>query len=150
MRAIPVADFLPVAIQFNDRRCSTRGLLCAIHHLMRNTAAILLTVVLAMFITPLRLPAASCILSNAPSQEACKSNCCANMTCCAVSQRNTGPASQPLAQHAAAKHQLIGLLATVSTGSLARSFRLERIACASVPVRAHSPPPLAATCIRLI
>jgi hypothetical protein len=116
---------------------------------MRKTAAILLTVVLAMFITPLRLPAASCILSNAPSQEACKGNCCANMTCCSISQENTGAASQPLAQHAA-KKQFVGLLATVAIGSLAQSFRLERVACANVSVRAHAPPPRAATCIRLI
>src|SRR5450631_2981068 len=130
--------------------CSTRGFVCATHQLMRNTAAILITVVLAMFVTPLRLPAASCILSNAPSQEACKGNCCANMTCCAVSQKNKGPVSPPLAQHAEAKHQVIGLLATVPTGLLAQSFRLERVACGGDPVRAHSPPLLAAICIRLI
>jgi hypothetical protein len=112
---------------------------------MRKTAAILFTVVLAMFITPLRLPAASCILSNAPSREACKSGCCANKTCCAVSHKNAAPAAQPLA-----KHQVIALVTTVPVRFLAQSFRLDREACATVPVRAHAPPPLAATCIRLI
>ena len=117
---------------------------------MRNTAAILFTVVLAMFITPLRLPAASCILSNAPSQEACKSNCCANMTCCAVSQKNTGPVSQPLAQDGVAKQQVVGLFAAPAIGSPIQLFAAQPNFCASAPVRAHSPPPLAATCIRLI
>jgi hypothetical protein len=114
---------------------------------MRKTAAILFTVVLAMFITPLRLPTASCILSNAPSREACKSGCCANKTCCAISHKNTGPAAQPLA---VAKHQVIALVTTMPVRFLAQSLRLDREACATVPVRAHAPPPLAATCIRLI
>lgn len=128
-------------------RGSTCDGLCANHELMGKTAAILFTIVLAMFVTPLRLPAASCILLNAPSHEACKSKCCANMTCCAISPKNTGPAAQPLA---VAKHQLIALLAAVPASFLAQPFRLDRVACASVPVRAHSPPPLAASCIRLI
>ena len=116
---------------------------------MRNTAAILLAMVLAIFIAPLQVPAVSCILSNAPSQEACKSNCCANMTCCAVSEKNTGPASQPLAQNGAAKQQMLGVVATAPVISHA-TLAVAPIVCATIPVRAHSPPPLAATCIRLI
>src|SRR5438067_2240999 len=116
---------------------------------MRKTAAILLTVALAVFITPLRLPAASCILSNAPSQEACKGNCCANMTCCTVSKKNRGPASQPLLQSGVAKQQVLGLVATPAVSWHVQSFAGGPIVCASVPVGAHSPSPLAATCIRL-
>jgi hypothetical protein len=128
---------------------STRGVVCATHQLMRNTAAILFAVVLAMLITPLQLPASSCILSNARSQEGCKSKCCANMTCCAVSEKNTGPASQPLAQSGAAKQQVLALIATGPSSSL-QPFAAAPIVCATVPVGAHSPPPLAASCIRLI
>jgi hypothetical protein len=116
---------------------------------MRNTAAILFTVLLAMFISPLRLPAASCILSKAPSHEACQSNCCANMTCCAISHKNTGPVSQPLMQGDAAKQQVAGLLATAPSISH-QPFAVAQNVCSTVPIRAHSPPPLAATCIRLI
>jgi hypothetical protein len=117
---------------------------------MRKTAAILFTVVLAMFVTALRLPAASCILSQARSHEACKSNCCANVTCCAVSKENTGPASQPLLQSDAAKQYPLGFVAIAPIGSGFQLPRVEQISFASQPVRAHSPPPLAATCIRLI
>jgi hypothetical protein len=117
---------------------------------MRKTAAILFMVVLAIFITPLRLPAASCILSNAPSQEACKPNCCANMACCAVSEKNTGPVSQPLVRGGTAKQVVIALVATMSPNFFSQSLRLDRVAGASGLVRAHSPPPLTATCIRLI
>jgi hypothetical protein len=129
---------------------STPRLLCATPELMRKSAAILLTVVLAMVVTPLRLPAASCILSNAPSQKACKMDCCANKTCCAVSEKNKGPGSQPLAQNAATKHQVIGLLVTLPVAFSALSIQREPVAPEALPVRAHSPPPLAASCIRLI
>jgi hypothetical protein len=117
---------------------------------MRKTAAILITVVLAMAVTPLRLPAASCILSNAPSQKACKMDCCANKTCCAVSEKNKGLASQPLAQNAAAKHQVIGVLVTLPVASSALLIQREPVAPEALPVRRHAPPPLAANCIRLI
>jgi hypothetical protein len=117
---------------------------------MRKTTAILFTVVLAMFITPMRLPAASCILSNAPSHEACKPNCCANMTCCAVSEKNTGPASQPFAQNGPAKQQVPGLFANAPTSSSLQLPEVLLISSVSQAARAHAPPPLAATCIRLI
>ena len=117
---------------------------------MRKTTALLFTVALAVFITPLRMPAASCILSKGPSSEACKPGCCANMTCCAVSEENTGLASQPFAQSGAQKQQAVALVAIVPASFLTQLVRLDRIACASLAVRPHSPPPLAATCIRLI
>jgi len=116
---------------------------------MRKTAAILFTVVFAMTVAPLRMPAASCVLSNAPSREACKSKCCANKTCCAVSRKNTSAASQPLSQSVSAKQQVIGFISIPLVGSHALAAAAEPI-CASAPMRAHSPPPLAATCIRLI
>jgi hypothetical protein len=110
----------------------------------------LFTVVLAMLAAPLHLPAASCILSNAPSPKACKMDCCANKTCCAVSEENTGLASQPFAQSGVQKQQIVALVATAPASFLAQSIPLDRLAWASVPVRTHSPPPLAANCIRLI
>ena len=128
---------------------STRGVLCAMHQPMRKTAAILFAVVLAMLTTSLQLPAASCILSNGPSHEACKSNCCANMTCCAMSEKNTGSASQPLAQNGAAKQQVPDVVAATPSSSL-QPLGVAPIVYATIPVRAHSPPPLAASCIRLI
>ena len=129
---------------------STHGFDCAKMMVVLGKITVSVAMALALFGGAMRLPAASCILSNAPSQEACKNKCCANMACCAVSHKNKGPASQPLAQQAPAKHQLVGLVATVPTGFLAKSIRLDRVACATVPVRTHSPPALAATCIRLI
>lgn len=117
---------------------------------MRNTAAILFTVTLAMFITPLRLPAASCILSNAPSHKACKMGCCANKTCCALSEKNKGPASQALAQNAATKYQVIGLFATLSVASSTLLIQREPVTLGAFPIRRYAPPPLAASCIRLI
>src|SRR3954453_5412811 len=114
---------------------------------MLRTAPIFLGVVLAFLVSPLQLPAASCILSNAPSHEACKPNCCANKTCCAGSQKSTGPISPPLVKSSDAGQQLlIGFVPVSLIDSIAETA-FAQPACAAIPVRAHSPPPLAATCI---
>ena len=116
---------------------------------MRTKAAILFTVALALLARPLQLPAASCILSNAPSVEACAPKCCANKACCAVSEKNSAPVSQPLYQSGDAKQQVIGFVAVPVIDSIAETA-FAQPGCVLIPVRAHSPPPLAATCIRLI
>jgi hypothetical protein len=116
---------------------------------MRKRAAILLAVVLALLARPLQLPAASCILSNAPSDKACKMDCCANKTCCAVSKKNVAPTSQPLSQDGASRQQVIGFVSVPAIESIAAAASAQPVHTI-VPVRAHSPPPLAATCIRLI
>ena len=115
---------------------------------MRKTATILFTVVLALLVMPLQLPAASCIFSKSPSHEACKSKCCANKICCAVSEKNNAPASHPLYQGDVSK-QVIAFVSVPLIDSIAVAASPRR-ACVSIPVRAHSPPPLATTCIRLI
>jgi hypothetical protein len=117
---------------------------------MRKTAAILFAVVLAMLVRPLQLPAAACILSNAPSHEGCKPNCCANKTCCAVSRKSTTPISQPLYKSSDVNQlQVIGFVSVSLIDSIAAAAS-PQTARVSFPIRAHSPPPLAATCIRLI
>jgi hypothetical protein len=117
---------------------------------MRRTAPILFAVVLAMLVRPLQLPAATCILSNAVSAEGCKPNCCANKSCCAVSKKNTQPASPPLYKSGDVNQQQaiafvsVPLIDSIAVAASPQPLRV------SVPLRAHSPPPLAATCIRLI
>jgi hypothetical protein len=115
---------------------------------MRKTAAILFTVVLALLVMPLQLPAASCIFSKSPSHEVCKSKCCANMICCAVSEKNNAPASHPLYQSDVSK-QVIAFVSVPAISSHVFASVTQPIV-AVAPMRAHSPPPLAATCIRLI
>jgi hypothetical protein len=117
---------------------------------MQKTAAILFTVVLAMLARPLQLPAASCILSNAPSHEACKMDCCANKTCCAVSKKSRSPVSPPLLKNSDTAQQLLIAFVSVPLIDSSAIGASPRQPCVSVAVRAHSPPPLAATCIRLI
>jgi hypothetical protein len=117
---------------------------------MRRTAPILFAVVLAMLVRPLQLPAASCILSNAVSPDGCKPHCCANKACCAASKKSTMPVSPPLAKSGDANQQhAIGFVSVPLIDSIAGAASPHPL-CVSVPVRAHSPPPLAATCIRLI
>src|SRR5947207_10424450 len=106
---------------------------------MRRGAPVLFAVVLAMLTRPLQLPAASCILSNAPSEQRCKMHCCANKACCANSKGSKTPASQPLHQSELAKQQVISFVSVEITGSIATDFFLQ-LARNNVPVRAHSPP----------
>ena len=116
---------------------------------MRKTA-ILFALMLAMLVRPLQLPAASCILVNAPSPEGCKPNCCANKTCCAVSKKSASPVSQPLYKGGDLnQHHVIGFVSVpiIDSMAVAASAQPARL---SIPVRAHSPAPLAASCIRLI
>jgi hypothetical protein len=113
-------------------------------------AAILFAVMLAMLVRPLQLPAASCILVSAPSPEGCKPNCCANKTCCATSKKRTLPISPPLAKSSDAnQQQVIAFVSVPLIDSIAVAASPQPL-CVSAPGRAHSPPPLAASCIRLI
>src|SRR2546423_15348635 len=117
---------------------------------MRRAAPILFAVVLAMLTRPLQLPAASCILANAPSEQRCKMHCCANKMCCAKSKGSNAPASQPLHQNELAKQQhVIGFVSVEITRAFVPEF-FPQPARDNILVRAHSPPPLAASCIRLI
>jgi hypothetical protein len=117
---------------------------------MRKTALILFAVVLAMLVRPLQLPAASCILSNAPNPEGCKPHCCANKTCCAVSKKSTTPVSPPLSKSGDVNQQpVIGFVSVPLIDSIAVAASAQR-AFVSVSARGHSLPPLAASCIRLI
>jgi hypothetical protein len=116
---------------------------------MRKTA-ILIVVVLAMLVRPLQLPAASCILSNAPSPEGCRPNCCANKSCCAVSKKNAQPFSPPLYKSSDVNQQVVIAFVSVPLIDSIAVADSPQPVCVSVPVRAHSPPPLATTCIRLI
>jgi len=116
---------------------------------MAKRGAILVAIALAMLVRPLQLPAASCILSNAPSDKPCKMHCCASKGCCAKSKGTSAPISQPLQQSADAKQQLaLGIVFTPLIDSIQATF--PQPARENFAVRAHSPPPLAATCIRLI
>ena len=117
---------------------------------MRRTSPILFAVLLAMLVRPLQLPAASCILSNAPSHEGCKPKCCANKTCCAVSKKSSAPVSPPLLKASDVGQQLLIGFVPVSIIDSVADTAFAQNARAYIPVRAHSPPPLAANCIRLI
>jgi hypothetical protein len=117
---------------------------------MRRRAPILFAVMLAMLVRPLQLPAASCILSNAVSPEGCKPNCCANKTCCAVAKKNTQPVAPPLYKGGDVnQQQAIGFVSVPLIDSIAVAASPQPMRV-NVQVRAHSPPPLAASCIRLI
>jgi hypothetical protein len=85
-----------------ERFASTRSLTCAIRASMLSRIMISVVTTVTLMAAPLGSAARSCILVNAPSQKACQPRCCANMTCCATSAKNTAPSSQPLAKSGSA------------------------------------------------
>jgi hypothetical protein len=116
---------------------------------MLNRIIISMAMAAALFTAPMGLAARSCILTNAPSQKACQSGCCANKTCCATSPKNTAPPSQPLAK-ADSGQQLSATCFAVALPFLnyetgAQQFRFQ----ATAP-SANSPPRLALLCTFLI
>ena len=119
---------------------------------MLSRIIISVSLVAALFIAvPLRLSARSCIASNPSSEQACQSNCCANKACCEMSHERTGSPVQPLAKSGADQQNMSAIPATVAvalaTPLPARESDRPRFSAEST---AHSPPPLALICIRLI
>jgi hypothetical protein len=96
-----------------------------------------------------QLPAASCIVSNAPAEKACTPACCSNTTCCETSHERTGPPVQPLAKSGSDQQNIATppstVAVTVFDQAAAESLVFSRVECI-----AHSPAPLALICIRLI
>src|SRR5207248_1566449 len=72
-----------------ERFSSTCGLTRVIRKSMVSRIIISMATAAALFMAPVGQAARSCILSNAPSQKACQSSCCANKTCCATSPKKT-------------------------------------------------------------
>src|SRR2546428_9817073 len=111
-----------------------------------GTSVILAT---ALFFGAIRLPAAPCILSNAPSEKACAPGCCANKTCCETSHQRTGPPVQPLAKSGSDQQNIAALPPAVAVVVVNQAATDSSFFPSAEPT-AHSPPPLALICIRLI
>src|SRR5207249_2378340 len=129
---------------------STRGLTCAIRKSMLSRIIISMAMAAALFMAPVGLAARSCILTNVASQKACQPSCCANKTCCATSPKNTAPESQPLAKADSGQQLSANCIALPATVSLSDEVGSLEFLFSNAAPGAHSPPPLALICIRLI
>ena len=116
---------------------------------MFSRIAISVVLASALLLSGARLPAASCILSNAPSEKACTMTCCANQTCCETSHQRTGPPVQPLAKATSDQPNIATLCSTV-VAVVFNQAAADSFVFSSAECSAHSPPPLALICIRLI
>jgi hypothetical protein len=116
---------------------------------MAGRTALSLLLAMAIVIAPVSLSARPCILINAPSEKACDAACCANKTCCETSSKNTSAPSQPLAKAAADQQNIATLLSAVPV-AVFNYIAEESFFFSSAEGSAHSPPPLALICIRLI
>src|SRR6266436_4657881 len=116
---------------------------------MLNRIIISMAMAAALFTAPVGLAARSCILSNAPSQKACQSSCCANKTCCATSPKNTAPQSQPIAKGDSSQQlKATGFVTALSFSS--REVGAEQFGFQAAALLANSPPRLALLCTWLI
>jgi hypothetical protein len=104
----------------------------------------------ALLVTPMRLPAASCILANTPGEKACAPGCCANKACCQTSQKNTAPPVQPVAKSSSDQQNIAAFPSTVVVAVLDQAATTESSVFSRLEWTAHSPAPLALICIRLI
>jgi hypothetical protein len=102
-----------------------------------------------LFTAPVGLAARSCILSSAPSRNACQLTCCANKTCCATSPKNTAPPSQPLAKGDSGQ-QLSATCFAAALPLSSREARAEQFQFQAAAPLANSPPRLALLCTFLI
>jgi hypothetical protein len=103
----------------------------------------------ALFLGAVRLPAAPCLLSNAPTEKKCTMGCCKYKSCCDTSDQRTGPPVQPLAK-ASPNQQNIASLPAIVAPVISRDIADELFAFSIAEHTAHSPAPLALICIRLI
>lgn len=112
---------------------------------------IVITLMVAMTLPAAAMPlsARSCILSNVASEKACKPGCCANKACCETSHERTGLPVQPFAKSGLDQQNLATPPATVAAVVLNQTATASLV-FSRVEWTAHSPTPLALTCIRLI
>jgi hypothetical protein len=102
-----------------------------------------------LFTAPMGLTARSCILSSAPAQQACKPGSCANKTCCATSSDHKSTSSQPLTK-ADSSYKVNATSVALLVVPAIPEFGGQRFQVFNAESEAHSPPPLALICIRLI
>src|SRR6266404_3006273 len=117
---------------------------------MLGQITISLAMAVALMAAPFHLSARSCIVSDVAVSKACQPACCANKTCCATSQKNTAPASQPLAKGTSSSELNATCVAMVIVAS-PDCFSLDRhLSFARTSSCASAPPQLAVLCTFLI
>jgi len=117
---------------------------------MLSKISIAMMLATALFVAPMRVSAAACILSNAPSEKMCQPDCCANKACCETSHERTGPSVQPLAKAGSDYKSIATNAPAVAAAPATQLTATKLLVLLSAECVAHSPPPLALICIRLI
>jgi hypothetical protein len=117
---------------------------------MDGRIAFSLLLALTIVSAPVPVSARTCILSNTVSEKACKPACCANMSCCEMSQNNTAPATPPLAKAPANDNSTVALAPSYTSIFVLAHFQSAKVNNPSTGFIAHSPPLLALNCALLI
>jgi hypothetical protein len=133
----------------NRTPASTSGLSHAKKKLMLGRVAVSLTLIVAMAIAQASLTS-TCASSNAPSQKACSSPCCATKPCCATSERPNTESIPPFTTSTSSQQSFIASAPIVSDIPIAPPAATDRLHLPLADVQWHSPETLAFLCIRLI
>ena len=88
--------------------------ICAMSEMMIRRITVSTALVIALFTATVRLPAATCIITNTTSEKPCAPGSCANKTCCATSHQRTGSATQPLAKATSDQQNVATIGASIS------------------------------------
>jgi len=111
---------------------------------MATRFVLAITILIALFVSAVRLPASACPVSSPPAGEACEQGSCPNKACCAAAQKNKSLPSLPLAKDDSTTQQLVGLVTSaiplVLTPAAPQAGRnvsyLQSMAVCATPTRA--------------
>ena len=117
---------------------------------MARRLTLTVCILAALFVSAVRLPAASCPASSPPIGQACKQGSCPNQACCADAERNKSVSSPTLAKENGANAQVVALLAPTLHAAFGGYQGIDRRELVSRESVAFAPPRLAVLCTFLI
>lgn len=98
------------------------GRFCAISDSIVRRLTLAALMLMALVASAVRLPATNCTATRAPIGKSCPHGCCANMGCCADSQKNNDLSTVPLTKVGRANQELVAIF---TLGLTTRVFAIQ-------------------------
>src|SRR5438874_11186618 len=117
---------------------------------MRSKIIVSVAVIAVLFAAPFGFATRSCILSSAPTEQACEPGSCANKTCCATSSEHKSTPAHQLAKADSGYDVNAAFVASAVTVAPRSDVGSQKFLLSNASVVAHSPPTLAVLCSFLI
>src|SRR2546426_9357110 len=113
---------------------------------MLSKIIVSVAVTAVLFAAPLGFATRSCILSSAPTEQACKPGSCANKSCCATSSEHKSTPSHQLAKADSGYDVDAVFVASAVTVPPSPELGSQKFLLSNASVVAHSPPTPAVLC----